>query len=133
MAAHPDELHAHRDELIARIDVLNEAIARAASVMDAARESNRQFRDSVAAGRPLKEAFAAVAAPESMVSAAKELKRVERLRHEARTAAFTLGLAEDLSIGELGRLYGFSRQLAQRFAREARDQAAGEGAGAGSP
>ena len=44
----------------------------------------------------------------------------ERTRHASRIAVFAVGLAEGISIGELGRLYGFSRQLGQRFAKEAR-------------
>lgn len=45
---------------------------------------------------------------------------LEQQRHEARRVVFALALEEGMSIGELGRLWGFSRQLAQRYAKEAR-------------
>jgi hypothetical protein len=61
--------------------------------------------------------------PDELAKMTAVLKELERARYEARSAAFALGLTEGLSIGELGRLYGVSRQLAQRFAKEAREGA----------
>jgi hypothetical protein len=51
------------------------------------------------------------------------LNRVERCRHEARRAVFAAALKEGRTIGELGRAWGFSRQLAARYAKEARGEA----------
>jgi hypothetical protein len=51
---------------------------------------------------------------------ARQLDELEAARHKVRTALFALGLSEGMTISELGRLYGFSRQLAARIAREAR-------------
>jgi hypothetical protein len=48
------------------------------------------------------------------------LKGVEAARHTMRLQIFELGLAQGLTIGELGRTFGFSRQLASRYAKEAR-------------
>ena len=48
------------------------------------------------------------------------LKAVEQARHETRLAVFAMALDEGTSIGELGRIFGFSRQLAARYAKEAR-------------
>ena len=48
------------------------------------------------------------------------LKAVEEARRQVRLQIFELGLDEGLSIGELGRVFGFSRQLAARYAKEAR-------------
>jgi len=62
----------------------------------------------------------AVTAPEVMGDVARALKTLEEARHRSRTAVFAVGMAEGVSIGELARLYGSSRQLAQRFAKEAR-------------
>jgi hypothetical protein len=44
---------------------------------------------------------------------------LERARNEMRMACFRLGLEEGATISELGRLWGFSRQLASRIAQEA--------------
>jgi transposase len=48
------------------------------------------------------------------------LEAVEKARHEARLTVFAMGLEQGMSIGELGRMFGFSRQLAARYAKEAR-------------
>jgi hypothetical protein len=42
-------------------------------------------------------------------------------RHQLRLAITTAGLDEGMTIGDLGRAWGISRQLASRFAREARE------------
>jgi hypothetical protein len=47
------------------------------------------------------------------------LARVEEIRHRIRLLVFAQGMEEGMSIGELGRRYGFSRQLASRYAKEA--------------
>jgi hypothetical protein len=44
---------------------------------------------------------------------------LERARNHMRMACFRLGLEEGATISELGRLWGFSRQLASRIAHEA--------------
>ncbi len=51
------------------------------------------------------------------------LKGVEEARHEMRRLVFATALDQGTSIGELGRMFGFSRQLAARYAKEARLQA----------
>jgi hypothetical protein len=50
------------------------------------------------------------------------LKVLEQARHEMRLAMFALALDQGMSIGELGRIFGFSRQLAARCAKEARGE-----------
>jgi hypothetical protein len=52
----------------------------------------------------------------------QEIEELEAARHSVRKAVFALGLNEGLSIGELGRLMGFSRQLASTYAKEARGE-----------
>ena len=83
---------------------------------------NRAFRESIANGEPLDDAMVAVSVSDALASVGRELKNLEATRHRSRTAVFAVGFAEGVSVGKLGRLYGFSRQLAQRFAKEARDQ-----------
>jgi hypothetical protein len=51
------------------------------------------------------------------------LDAVESARHEMRLKIFRVGLDEGMSIGDLGRAFGFSRQLASRIAKEARSLA----------
>ena len=44
---------------------------------------------------------------------------LERTRYQMRMACFRLGLEEGATISQLGRLWGFSRQLVSRIAKEA--------------
>jgi hypothetical protein len=50
------------------------------------------------------------------------LRRLTRARHDALISIFAVALEEGMTIGELARNYGFSRQLAARYAKEARGQ-----------
>lgn len=49
------------------------------------------------------------------------LARLERVRHAMLLRVFAVALEDGMSIGELARNYGFSRQLASRYAKEARE------------
>jgi hypothetical protein len=50
------------------------------------------------------------------------LDEFEHRRHVARLALIAVGLNQGMSIGEVGRSWGFSRQLAARLAREAKPE-----------
>lgn len=50
------------------------------------------------------------------------LKEYARARHDLRIAIISLCLDAGMSIGEVGRRYGFSRQLASRYAKEIRGE-----------
>lgn len=110
----------NREDLIASLDELEDAIVHAADVLKASVAANRDFRESIVEGQSVADAFAAFPSIEVRAAVDQELKKLESVRHRNRLAVFSLGLAEGLSIGELSRLYGFSRQLGQRFAHEAR-------------
>ena len=114
----------HSEQLVAVLDELDQAIRHAATVLEQSRKANRVFRNQIVKQRNVRDAFLATPAREEMASVAAALKHLEETRHRSRTVIFAAGLDEGLSIGELSRLYGFSRQLAQRFAKEARDQQA---------
>ena len=47
----------------------------------------------------------------------------ERHRHSARLALTAVALDEGMTIAQIGRRWGFSRQLAARYAQEVRDKA----------
>ena len=48
------------------------------------------------------------------------LAQLERARHKVLVATFAVALEDGMTIAELARNYGFSRQLASRYAKEAR-------------
>ncbi|HEX4434925.1 MAG TPA: hypothetical protein VH012_08840 [Acidimicrobiales bacterium] len=81
------------------------------------------LRARIAEKVPVADAFSDMAMPWSEV--ARQLEELETVRRRVRKAVFALGLSEGMTIGDLGRLYGFSRQLAARIARELREEEAG--------
>jgi hypothetical protein len=124
-----DVVDIERTELIARIDEANDRLASLIRTLETTQKGNRTLRERLVCGDSLRDAFfEATSVPEELGKFTRDLKELEHARHRARTAVFALGLAEGLSIGEMGRLYGFSRQLAQRFAKEARDGLTAAGA-----
>jgi hypothetical protein len=48
------------------------------------------------------------------------LKAHAHARHQVRLGVIGLCLDSGMSIGDVGRLYGFSRQMASRYAKEVR-------------
>jgi hypothetical protein len=50
------------------------------------------------------------------------LFELERRRRESRLAVFRSALDHGVSINELARMWGFSRQMASRYARDARQE-----------
>jgi hypothetical protein len=48
------------------------------------------------------------------------LEEFEKCRHRSRLSLTAAGLEEGMNIGQLGRAWGFSRQLAARYAKEVR-------------
>ena len=56
---------------------------------------------------------------ESRQSFDDAMEAVAAIRHRTRSLVFALALEEGLSIGEVGRTWGISRQLASRYIREA--------------
>jgi hypothetical protein len=75
----------------------------------------------VVSGADVATALRAVSPADTRQSINDALKAVEEARHRMRLHIFEIGIQEGLSIGELGRMFGFSRQLAARYAKEARE------------
>ena len=117
-------MESEREDVIASLDELEHAIVDAAAVLSTSIAANRDFRECMVKGLSVAETFAAFPSIEVRAAVDQELKHLETVRHRNRLAVFSLALTEGLSIGELSRLYGFSRQLGQRFAHEARGDVA---------
>ena len=107
-----------RGALLAVLDELDETLGYVAGILEESRTGNRAFRSRIADGLPVREAFGSISAPESRGQVDDALKALQELRHRSRCAIFAAGREQGLSIGELSRMYGFSRQLGMRFARE---------------
>jgi len=61
--------------------------------------------------------------PEEQEDLREALFVLEQRRRESRIASFRSALDHGVSISELSRIWGFSRQMASRYAKEARGEA----------
>jgi hypothetical protein len=68
---------------------------------------------------PLHEVMGQIGVGELRAELVERLTRFEEARHRMRVACFRMSLTEGLSIGEIARLWGISRQLASRLINEA--------------
>lgn len=105
-----------RAELLSALADLEKTMERTQEVLADASSTYGTLQTRIAEEVPVAQAFSDTAMPWSGV--ARQLDQLERARHRVRTAVFALGLSEGMTIADLGRLYGFSRQLAARIARE---------------
>lgn len=97
-------------------------------------EATRQLRDSLRLSETIyrrtlkglqrRSAITAAIRANRAGAARQELtaafKEFEKQRHQTRLAIIAAQLAEGASIGEIGRSWEFSRQLASKYAREAK-------------
>jgi hypothetical protein len=83
------------------------------------RTLKRQLED----GDPAHQALAQMDIPVLRDELAAEMVRIDQARQRVRTHLIALCLEEGVSISEVGRLWGFSRQLAQRYAKQVRPPA----------
>jgi hypothetical protein len=81
----------------------------------------RRAMKSLASGALVADTLESITAATTRLSLNDMLADLEHSRHRARLAMIAAGLEEGMSIGQLGRALGFSRQLAARYAREARE------------
>lgn len=56
---------------------------------------------------------------ESRASFDERMEAITSIRHRSRSLVFALAVEEGMSIGEVARTWGISRQLASRYVREA--------------
>ena len=67
---------------------------------------------------PLHEVMGQIGVGELRADLVERLTRFEEARHRMRVACFRMSLTEGLSIGDIARLWGISRQLASRLVNE---------------
>lgn len=73
-------------------------------------------------GVPLKDALTELHTAERRMQMTDMLNEFDECRHRLRISITAAGLEEGMSIGDIGRAFGVSRQLAARFAKEVREQ-----------
>ncbi|MGO8872402.1 MAG: hypothetical protein ACLQPH_13565 [Acidimicrobiales bacterium] len=85
--------------------------------------SLRQALEAFSSGHDFGEALNAARIAEERVDLNEALASLEQCRRETRLAGFRAALDHGVSINELSRIWGFSRQMASRYAKEARGEA----------
>jgi hypothetical protein len=111
-----------REEAIRELERL---IASAEELRAALRSTEAIYRKSLRllkAGTPVSTALAQMSAGATRMALTDVLKSFEFRRHHTRLAFIAAGLADGATIGEVGRVWGFSRTLASRYAKEIRGE-----------
>jgi hypothetical protein len=116
-----DDGHVNRLErdAIRSTEELVQALASAREELRRAEQMIRRGLRKVEQGNDVASVILATPPSESRQAIQDALSEVNRSRHKARLKIFALALAQGVSIGELGRAWGISRQLASRYAQEA--------------
>ncbi len=105
---------------IESVEELADSLANARIAIRDVERAIRRALKKVEQGGDIAEGIAAVQPAMSRARLNDALREVERCRHRTRLEVFRLALDSGMSIAELGRVWGFSRQLAARLAKEAR-------------
>ena len=109
-----------KNEAVRSVEQLADALVDARRALRATEVAVRRGLRKVDQGSSVATALASAQPAETRQTVNDALTAIEQCRHEARRKVFAVALDEGMSIGELGRAWGFSRQLASRYAREAR-------------
>jgi hypothetical protein len=109
-----------QSDAVQSVENLIQALADARAALQAAESALRRALRKVAGGSDVAAAIVVAQPSQTRDTINEALAAVEQGRHEARRKAFAVALDQGMSIGDLGRAWGFSRQLAARYAKEAR-------------
>jgi len=101
------------------IDRLVEAIDEAVRTLRASKQILEGASEALSMGATVESTMEATRAAETRAGANSVLDDLESARHQARVSMFAAALNEGMTIAELGRAWGISRQLSARYAKEA--------------
>lgn len=105
---------------------IEELIEANLTVRERLREAERVLKRALKVfeqGATIAETFEGIPSAEPRQAALMDaIKDLTAARHQLRVAVITAGIDEGMSIGQLGRSFGISRQLAARYAKEARGE-----------
>jgi vacuolar-type H+-ATPase catalytic subunit A/Vma1 len=94
---------------------------RLTEVLQRYRASSIELGTRVDRGERLEEIFPAIEGPARPREVTEVLAEFEAARHQVRLAMLELGGEQGITIAEMGRQLGLSRQLASRLAAESRE------------
>ena len=104
----------------ATLTALDAVIQASISAREALRHSEtvlRRIRRRIEKGSSIAEALAGLGIAENRQSTIDRLTALERSRRDARRAMIDLGVSQGLSLGQMARHWGVSRQLIARIAK----------------
>jgi hypothetical protein len=111
-----------RDDVARDIEQL---VAAGQELRDLIQESRKGFQKALVLldrGVRIDEALRALNTAERRLAMTEQLSEFEECRHRLRLSITVAGLDEGMSIGDLARAFGVSRQLASRMAKQARGE-----------
>jgi hypothetical protein len=112
-----------RDDAVVDLRELAEAAARLRSDLRAKEGVYRRIAKALERGTSVAKAMQMVKADQARRELTDAIEDFEYFRHRSRLSLTASGLQEGMTIGQVGRAWGISRQLAARYARESRDSA----------
>jgi hypothetical protein len=113
--------HTGRSDAIREVAQLEEAARTLRAELRLMEAKYRRTRLALEKGDNCPDVFSASGGGISRKRITDALESYEQQQHRTRTAIVAVALAEGMSVSGIGRAWGFSRQLASRYAREAAD------------
>jgi hypothetical protein len=111
-----------RDAAVEEIEALLESAKLLRADLRVKETTYRRTARMLEKGTPIEEVMEASGARTARQELTEAMAEFERRRHSARLSLTAAALDEGMTIGGVGRAWGFSRQLAARYAREVREQ-----------
>lgn len=100
------------------VEELEEASAQLQAALRANTRNFRRLARDMGKGTECRVALGRIGVDEARLTLNEALRRFEEARHRVRAQTIASGIREGMSVGEIARVFGFSRQLAQRYVQE---------------
>jgi DNA-directed RNA polymerase specialized sigma24 family protein len=117
-AVSPDAIESLRARYLVALEVVQRSADRTIAALVDAREAREVARRHALQGRPMAELGDVIEPQALRASLGDALADLERTRHDAQRLLFQLMHAEGLTLADIGRAYGISRQLVSRLVNE---------------
>jgi hypothetical protein len=114
-----------REQALAGLDEFRQEAATLRSALRRYERALERVCRQVERDVPLHEVMGQIGVGDLRADLVERLTRFEEARHRMRVACFRMSLTEGLSIGDIARLWGISRQLASRLVNEGTESARG--------
>ena len=110
--------------LLLDLDAVEKAMDDHIATVQVCRAQSLALRALIASGADVREGLSNGPMSGLRHSLTESIEQLESARHQSRLSLVAVGLREGMTIGDFGRIWGISRQLASRYAREARSHEA---------